>query len=287
MIIVTGASGTVGKEVVRELVSLRADFRTLVRTEAGAAKLKSQGLSPVLGDLDRPETLGAAFAGAERLFLLIMPSPLAATQTEQIVDVAKKAGIRHIVKLSALGVSDDTPINLASFHRASERVLEASSLEYTHLRPHFFMQNFTSNLFGYVESIKAGKLYIPMGHSGLSLVDAADIGAVAARVLTQKGHENRVYDITGPAALSFKQIADKLGAATGHKVDYVPVSDEDTLKAMCASGMPDWLAEGLVGYFRFFRLYGAQVANTVVSLTQRPGRTFDEFLIHAALRHVP
>jgi len=277
MILVTGSTGRIGREVVRELAALGAEFRALVRKNTDADKLRNQGVETVLGDFTQPQSIQTALQGVERVFVLAPSSPMQAELEGALVDEAKNAGVKHIVKLSVLGAGTQANSALLKWHRQSEQKIEASGIAYTHLRPNAFHQNFVSF---YAPSIAAdGMLYAPAEECKISWIDTRDIGAVAARVLTESGHEGNIYEITGSEALSYTQIAEKLSALVDKKVTYISVSDEDARQSMISFGAPDWYADGFVALYQFYRQGGgAVITDTVEQVTKTKPRSLDAYL---------
>jgi uncharacterized protein YbjT (DUF2867 family) len=183
--------------------------------------------------------------------------------------------VRHVVKFSAFGASADAPGGFAKWHGEAEAELRASGLDYTMLRPNFFMQN----LLGQAQTIAAeGRIYQPVGGARASFVDTRDVAAVAARVLTEDGHEGRSYDITGPEALSYYDVAERLSAAAGREITYVPVSPEDFRRGALAAGLPEWLVEAL-GLLNETLASGraSAVTDVVREVGKTEPRTFEQF----------
>lgn len=276
MILVTGATGMTGGELVRQLAAASVPVRAFVRDAAKAAPLRLAGVEVFVGDLRQPETFAAALTGADRLFLLTPAEPHQVEQQGRAVDAAQRAGVRHVVKLSALGAALDSPVSLGRWHAQTERQIEQSGMAWTHLRPHFFMQN----TLGFAPSIIAtGRFYAPLRDGRIGLVDVRDVAAVAARVLTTAGHEGKAYDITGPEALSFHDLAARIAAAAGRPVTYVDVPPGEAEKTMIAAGMPAWMADALVGLYGIFAAGHASATTQVVEeITGAPARTFTAFV---------
>ncbi|HWS85430.1 MAG TPA: SDR family oxidoreductase [Pyrinomonadaceae bacterium] len=276
MILITGATGTTGREVIAELRRLGAEgVRALVRDPARADFIREAGFEAVAGDFERPETLGAALEGVERALLLTPPTPDTVKHHREFVVAAAEAGVRHVVKLSAIGADADAPEGFGKWHGQSENLLKTSGLRWTMLRPNFFMQN----LLGQARQIAAtGHIYQPLGNARASFIDARDIAAVAARALTEDGHEDQTYTLTGPEALSYHDIAAKLSEATGRTIDYVPVSPEQFRAGAVGAGLPEWLVSALE---RLNELFASGAAAAVTDDVRRVGRkeltTFDQF----------
>jgi uncharacterized protein YbjT (DUF2867 family) len=268
MILVTGASGTVGSEVVKALVARKAPVRAGYRSRPQNVPA---GVETVALDYDRPETIAPALREVETLFLL---SNTVAPEV-RVVDEAKRAGVKRIVKLSVLGAGEGL-FEFARWHRPVEQHIEASGLAWTHLRPNGFMQNMI-NYKG--ETIRTqSALYASVGDAAISHVDARDIGAAAGRVLTESGHEGKAYDLTGGAALTYGQVAQALSTALGRTIRYVPITGEQYRAAAVAAGTPEPYADALVDLDRAYAAgVGSRVAADVKTLTGRDPISFDAF----------
>lgn len=274
MILVTGATGKVGQEVVRRLSARNASVRALVRDPARSSHIRLPGVEIVVGDLRQSETLAPALRGVDRVFLLSPPEPDQVELQGNVIDAAKRAGVRHIVKVSVAG-GPDSGTQIGRWHWSTEKQIEASGMAFTFLRPNFYMQQ----LWTFAPTIAAtGSFSLPMGTGEVSLVDARDVGAVAVSALTEDGHDRKIYDLTGPEALSFDAISDELSRATGRKIEYVHIPPEYARKQLLASGLPRWLAEDMLILCASFREgYGAGVSDSVRSVTGEAPRTFAQF----------
>lgn len=276
MILVTGATGTTGSEIVRQLGRAGAGgVRVMLRDAARAAAIEASGFEVVKGDFDDRPSLDAALAGVTKALLLPPPDPQMVERQSRFLEAAKRAGVRHIVKLSAINADASAAVGFSKWHGLSEQELKNSGLDWTMLQPNFFMQN----LLGSADSIRAqGVFYQPVGDARASFVDARDVAAVAARVLTGDGHEGKSYVITGPEALSFSEVADKLSAATNSRVTYVSVSPEDFQERLLGAGLPEWLADAL-GMLNEMLAAGraAAVNNVVRDVGETEPITFGQF----------
>ncbi len=281
MILVTGAGGTVGGEVVTQLrvsgVAVRAGYHSPEK----AANAKAEGIDAVVIDFARPDTLAAALRGADKLFLVLGANPDQAELEIAAVAAAKVAGVAHIVKLSVWGAEDEA-FHFARVHRAVEKEIEASGMTWTFIRPNGFMQN-TVNYMG--ETIRSqGAFYESAADARISHVDVRDIAAVAVRVLIEEGHESKAYPLTGPEALTYAEVAEKLSAVTGKRITYVPIPDEAFKEGAIASGVLEWYADSLVDLQRYYRDDSAsQVTEAVREVTGKAPISFDEF----AREHAP
>ena len=241
MILVTGATGTVGREVVTQLLAARQEVRALTRNPTTA------GLPPevevVAGDLDRTETLASAVKGIERVFSLALGRAIG-TQEERLARIAKDAGVRHVVKLSVLGAGGRGR-GVAAWHDAGERAIRESGLDWTFVRPGAFM----SNALWWSGTIKRqGKVFSNFGDGKLPVIHPRDIAAVAVRALTSAGHEGKIHPLTGPRALGVGEQVQILAAALGKPIEYVPVTDDVARQVMLDAGMPAYLIEALLPF---------------------------------------
>jgi uncharacterized protein YbjT (DUF2867 family) len=274
-ILVTGATGANGSELVRQLSAAGVPVRAMVHNRAKAASIEGPGVEIVEGDFTKPETLDAALQGAEKAFLVPPFEPRHVELTGNFIEAARRAGTKHIVKLSALGTAPDASFTIGRWHAQSEQQLEASGIEYTHLRPNGFMQN----IFAVAPLISGqGVFYQPAEDAKVSQVDIRDIAAVAVKALTEDGHAGKAYDITGPEALSFHEVAEKLSTVRGKPVSYVSVSPEDFKKSMLGWGQPEWLIDSLNELFAYYRAgQGATVTNVVAEVAKKQPISFDQF----------
>lgn len=268
MILVTGATGTVGTEVVKALSGRGQPFRAGYRTRPQNVP---PGQEAVQLDFEKPETLGPALRGVETMFLL---SSTVAPEAN-VVRAAKDAGVRRIVKLSVVRSAREE-FTFGQWHRAAERAIEDSGLQWTFLRPNGFMQNVV-NYMG--DTIKGqGAFYVSAAGAPVAHIDARDIGAAAARVLTEPGHEGQAYELSGPAALTYEEIASVLTRALGREIRCVAIADEDYRAGAIAAGMPEAYADALVDLGRFYRSgRAAEVTPDLRQLLGREGIRFEQF----------
>jgi uncharacterized protein YbjT (DUF2867 family) len=280
MNLITGASGHIGRELIHLLHDKGLEFRVLIPAEAGAAELEQAGVEIVSCDFADLKHLAGAMKKVERLFLASPPSPEQATRQGLLVKAAQKAHVQHVIKLSAHGATSDAPSRIARWHAQTERQIEDSGLDFTFLRPHYVMQNLLK--FEHVITIE-NAFYAPMGQGRVSMVDARDIAGVAAAVLRGNGDTGRAYEITGPEALSFEDVANKLSAVRKRQVTYVDIPPERAREGMLRAGTPDWLADAILELYAEYRGgAGEQVTEVVESLTDQRPRSFDEFAVDYA-----
>jgi uncharacterized protein YbjT (DUF2867 family) len=279
--LVTGATGTVGSEVVKQLSSAGQKVRAAINSITRATSNdKLKGVELVEMDYNKPETLVAAFKDADKLFLLTPASPKAAELASNLVSEAKKAGIRHIVKQSIIGADSELEVAHLRLHRQAEKIIEGSGIPFTFLRPNDFMQNFVNF---YSPTIKSNNaFYLPAEDAKVSFVDVRDIAAVAVKTLTDDDgnsrHTGKAYTMTGPEALSYYQVAEILSNATGKKIGYVNVPAEVTKQGMKDMGWDDWLIYTTLQLFDLYRKgYASQVYSAVEEVLARRSISFSQF----------
>jgi uncharacterized protein YbjT (DUF2867 family) len=280
MILVTGATGKVGQQLIQALQAKGAPFRALARSEASAQALAAKRIETVRGDLADPASLAIALKGVDKLFLLSSAPRFDGIEIP-VIQAVKAAGVRHVVKLSALGVQADSSSPLLRAHARIERFLEDSGLAFTILRPTFFSQNWAAF---YAQSIKAGQpVYANAGDARLGWIDTRDIAAVAAAALTEAGHEGRIYDLTGPEALTYAEVAARLGKLLGRDVTYVAVPDAAAYQAMTGMGFDPWYAYGMTTLNQGVRRGAADVLTGTVELVTGKAPTGIETLLKESL----
>jgi uncharacterized protein YbjT (DUF2867 family) len=274
MLLVTGATGTTGTEVLRALRGRELEVRALIRDESKADAVRELGAIPVAGDMGDPRTLEPALEGIERAYLVSPVSPMQAEYEQVFVETAKAAGVNHIVKLSVIGASTDSPLRFSRNHAIVEHALRDSGLEWTFLRPTGFMQN---NL-AWPSRVQDGTFYSPVPDAAFSIVDARDVAEVAVAALTGEGHAGKAYALTGPEAISYRDQARRLFAAAGREVEVQEVEAEAVKQALVAAGVPPWNAEGLAELWELYASGGATlVATGVQDVLRRPPRDLDAF----------
>jgi len=274
-VLVTGASGNVGSRVVQELKARGENVRAFVRDAKSAAVMFGDGVEIVTGDFGDEGSLRAALDGVDRVFLACSNQPRQVEYETRVIDTAKAAGVRRIVKLSALGAEIGSPVAFWDWHGRIEEHLQASGVPSVILRPAFSM----ANLLGSAEVIgQTGMLFLPAGGASVAMIDPRDVGAVAAGALTEDGHDGEAYTLTGPEAITFERVAEGLSAAVGQHVQFVSVPDEAARQSMTEQGLPEFVAGQIVTVFGFLRR-GMQASTTgmVQALTGREPRGFAEF----------
>jgi uncharacterized protein YbjT (DUF2867 family) len=272
VIVVTGATGTVGSEVVRRLAAAGHWVRAVVRDEAAAAARLGPGVELARGDLSDPGTLEKPLTGATRMYLLAPLVPELAAWEAGAIAAAGRAGIRHLVKHSNIGAADDAASRMQRWHRAGELLIEDSAMTWTFIRPTGFM----TNALAWAGTIRAqNAVYWTGGDGRVAVVDPRDIAAVAVAALTGTGHDGKAYDITGPQALSNAEQTAAIAAAIGRPLRYVDIPENAARDSMLSMGMP---AEIVAGLLEFTAETGTgpdqAVSSAVPDVTGHPARTF-------------
>jgi NAD(P)H dehydrogenase (quinone) len=230
MIVVTGATGQLGRLVVQGLP--HDQVVAAARTPEKAADL---GVEVREADYDRPETLAAAVAGADKVLLVSGNEPgKRVPQHRAVIDAAVRAGVRHLVYTSAPH-ADTTELVLAPEHKATEEAIRASGIPFTFLRNGWYHENYVDTI---ARAAETGELVGAAGAGRVASAARADFAAAAIAVLTGTGHENKVYELTGDVAWSFPELAAEIAAVAGTPVEYRDLSPEDFEKALIDAGTP-------------------------------------------------
>ena len=275
MILIIGGTGTNGREVIDRLVAAGEPTRALVRDAKGSDDLRAKGVEVVVGDLDDPASLDRAFAGADRAFFLAAVDERMGRWFDNFLGAATRSGKPRVVKFSGMGADPASSTTLLRIHGEADRSLIGSGLPYTIIRPNSFHQNL---LWSAATIRSSSEFYLPVGDAHQSLIDVRDIAAVAATVLTQPGHEGQIHEVTGPESLTYHQVADRLAAAIGRPVRYVPVPPDAALASMLSSGMPAWNARAVSDLYTVFAAgLAAETTDTVARVTGKPPIPFAQF----------
>lgn len=269
-ILVVGATGTVGSELVTQLAERGHKVRALVRDPA---KARSLGVEAIVADLARPETLPAAFAGIDRAFVIAPAVPNLEELEVNAFAAAERAGVRHIVYLSnfGAGVFDD---DLWRAHGANEQRLRAMRASWTILRPVRFMSHVP---YGWASVRDAGKLIEPQGGRKVTMIDPRDIAAAAVLALTTSGHEGKVYELVGEA-LTGAEMARDLSSVLGKPITFINASEEEARYELLRSGLPAPIAEKVLYYFGTLREGRWYETSTLRMLLGRTPRTYRAWL---------
>jgi uncharacterized protein YbjT (DUF2867 family) len=273
MILVTGAAGVTGREVVKALLERGEAVRALVRDAERGRPLAELGAELAVGDLEDAATLAAGFHAVDRVYLLLPSVPTAPGQAANAIAAARPAGVGLIVRHSILASGE--PGAYTEWNGAADRLVARSGIPFVTLRPSFFMQNL---LWSAAEIAATGQFTLPVGDAVVSHIDVRDIAAVAATVLTEPGHAGRSYALTGPEALSYHQVAERLGTALGRPVKFVDLPEAEYRRVSLEAGQPEWLVAANVAiYDQARRGLFSPVTATVRALTGRDPIPFAQF----------
>ena len=211
--LVTGATGTVGCHVAAALADRDCSLRVGLRDPDRTPDSVPDTAEVVTFDFARPETWGETLDGVDGLFLLRPPAVNSETVGE-FAEAAGRVGVDQIAYLSTLGAEKNPLVP----HHGIEKRVRGSDAAHTLLRASFFMQNLSE--VHREDIVEHDDMFVPAGDGATSFVDARDLGAVAATVLTEAGHENRAYDLTGPEALDYHEVAETFSEVLGRRIDY-------------------------------------------------------------------
>jgi len=273
-ILVTGSTGNVGSEVVRSLLEIGQPVVAAAFDGRDAQDVPGEDTETVLFRFGEGETYRDAFAGVGKLFLM-RPPQISDVQTYllPVVDHARQVGVRHIVFLSLLGADRQRFVP----HYKVEKHLEASGVPYTFLRPSFYMQNL--NTTHRAEIRDRDGILIPVGEAQTSFIDVRDIGAVAAKILAEPGHENRAYELTGGEALDYYQVADLFTEVLGRKITYRNPSIPHFIRYQRQRGIPVQAVLIMAGLYTATRFgSGKRVTEDVAALLGRAPITVRQYI---------
>jgi uncharacterized protein YbjT (DUF2867 family) len=272
-ILLTGANGQVSTAAIAALKGTGHEIFGLVRDPSKGERL---GIELRVGELDRPRSLEGAFDGIDTAFLLAGPSEGAPYQMSNALWAAKQAGVKHVVRMSAIGAAPGAPGLNGRLHALSDRELEVSGLPYTILQPHFFWQNL---LFAASTIAQEGAMYWALGEAALPGIDVEDVGAVTARILANPGpHAGKTYTLTGGEAITLHQVATAIGEAAGKRVKYVPIPLETMVEGLSRSGIGDYSEVAYRDYMALYaRGWQSQPTDTVKRILGRSPRSIADF----------
>ena len=276
MILITGASGNAGGAVLHEVLKNGSGVRAMVRSKEDSAKVP-QGATAVIADFADKQSLSRALEGVDAAYLVCSPVRELVELESNMIDACREAGVKHMVLNSALGAGDFAK-SFPSWHRKVEDKLKGSGIDFTILRPNGFMQNLIAY---FAPSIRSeGAFYQSTGSAKVSHIDVRDIAVAAAKILSSPAHHSRkIYELSGPEALSYAEIAEKISKATGRKVQYVDIPPDAQRKALLDMGTPDFLVTALLELQEYYASGKAStVDGTLESLINRAPTTMDEFL---------
>lgn len=268
-VLVTGATGTVGSDLIPALRARGATVRAMVRNPDRSIP----GVENAVADLRDPESVTAALKGVDAVFLNSPSAEDAAMLQMRFADLAHGAGVKRLVLLSQYAARADSPVRFLRWHAEVEAHVREIGLDHTVLRPNLYMQA----LLGFAGTMAQGWFAAPIGDATVSIIDTRDIADTAASVLTSTGHTGRTYTLTGPRAVTHGQIAHALSTATGRDIAFRD-APADQFTAALAGLLPPWQLDGLVeDYAHYARGEAADVHTSVTDLTGHPARDITDF----------
>ncbi|MEM7281269.1 MAG: SDR family oxidoreductase [Pseudomonadota bacterium] len=277
MLLITGATGKVGRAAGKALSESGIPFRVLVRDPQRLSLPPSESIQVAVGDLSSPKTLETALEGVNCALLVTGNSESQEVQERNFIDAAASCGVSRVVKISSMEASPTTTAVLPKLHYDIEQHTKASGMAWTFLQPNFFMQN----LLMYAEPIgKAGVFALPFGNAKAALIDVKDIGAVCAKVLQEEGHDNATYQLTGSTLQSFHDVAACFSDCLGKEVKYIPQSAEEFRGVLSNFIHSTWHLDALCELFA--QIEAGALENTTDHVKQLLGhspRSLKDFIV--------
>ena len=279
LVLVTGATGTIGTAVVEALLEAGIPIRAAYNSPRSQAKLKELGATETVQlDMNDSASLEAAFVGVSQAFLLVPFVPTIVEQGKALIDAAQKANVNYVVRLSAIGAAPDAALLPGQWHGQLDEHLKASGLLYTIVQPNFFMQNFVTF---YGETINSqNALYLPYGEAKVSWVDARDIAAVVASCFQHsEDHTGKTYLLTGSEAPTMNEVAATLSQTLERTITYYDVTEADATAAMQQQGIPEIMVQALSDLNGIAKVgYAGVISPDVATVTGRAARSFSQFV---------
>jgi uncharacterized protein YbjT (DUF2867 family) len=273
-ILITGTTGKVGSELVKLFVQENIIVRTATRNPNSIPSYFSQSTEVVEFNFEKQETFASVLDGIQKVFLIARPGDNHSDEVAKpFIEAAKKMGIQHIVNLTAIGVEKDDSFML----RKLEKNIETSGIHFTHLRPNWFMQNFSSAPM-LNEIMSTGTLRLPADDAKLSFIDVRDIASAAFKVLTTDNHIDKSYTLTGKESLNHFQVVEKISNASGKQIKYIPISEDIARTELLKKGIPSGIIERWVEFYRKIRQgFCSPVYEDVELLIGCSPITFDQY----------
>lgn len=276
MILITGASGSVGKAVLLEaIIRTKSNIRSMYRSKEEAIKAPT-GCKPILADYADKRSLLKALDGVTSVYVVCSPIPQLVELESNMLDACKESGVKHVVLNSAMGAGDCGK-SFPSWHRKVEDKLKTTGLSFTILRPNGFLQNIVA--FNAASIRAQGAFYAAMGDAKVSYLDIADIAVAAVKALSGGAHAGKTYELNGPEAISNQELAKRISKVAGRTVNFVDIPESAQREAMLGLGMPDWQVTALLELQQYYKQGGgAKTDGLLKSLIERDPITLDQYL---------
>jgi uncharacterized protein YbjT (DUF2867 family) len=276
MILITGASGSVGKAVLLEaIIRTKSNIGSMYRSKEEAIKAPT-GCKPILADYADKQSLLKALDGVTSVYVVCSPIPQLVELESNMLNACKESGVKHVVLNSAMGAGDCGK-SFPSWHRKVEDKLKTTGLSFTILRPNGFLQNIVA--FNAASIRAQGAFYAAMGDAKVSYLDIADIAVAAVKALSGGAHAGKTYELNGPEAISNQELAKRISKVAGRTVNFVDIPESAQREAMLGLGMPDWQVTALLELQQYYRQGGGGKTDGLLkSLIERDPMTLDQYL---------
>ncbi len=247
MILITGATGKTGSAAVQELSNQNIPFRVLIRNEDKLNQITDMGGEVIIGAIEDDAALNQAMEGVQKALVLLPNSEQQLFLEKKVVDAALEANVQHIVKMSSMEAVPEATSPIPKLHMQSENYIKNSGMNWTMIKPNFFMQNLLGSGKTIVEQ---NKFFLPMGEGKAGMIHTKDVGTVIAKVLSEDGHEGQNYEVTGPEILSFHDVAEIFSKVLGKKVDYINVPIDEYKKTLSQFLTNQWHLDSVIDLFK-------------------------------------
>jgi uncharacterized protein YbjT (DUF2867 family) len=275
MILITGASGSVGKAVLQEACRTESGVRAMYRSKEEAAKAPRE-CAAVLADYADKKSLRGALDGVSAAYVVCSPIPQLVELESNMLDACKESGVKHVVLNSAMGAGDYGK-SFPSWHRKVEDKLKTSGMSYTILRPNGFLQNIV--VYNAPSIRTQGAFYAAMGDAKVSYLDVADIAVVTVKTLQGGAHSGKTYELNGPEAISNQELAKRISKVVGRTVNFVDIPESAQREAMLGLGMPEWQVTALLELQQYYKQGGGGKTDSLLAkLIAREPVTLDQYL---------
>jgi len=247
MILITGATGKTGSAAVQELSNRNIPFRVLIRNEDKLNQITDMGGEVIIGAIEDDAALNQAMEGVQKALVLLPNSEQQLFLEKKVVDAALEANVQHIVKMSSMEAVPEATSPIPKLHMQSENYIKNSGMNWTMIKPNFFMQNLLGSGKTIVEQ---NKFFLPMGEGKAGMIHTKDVGTVIAKVLSEDGHEGQNYEVTGPEILSFHDVAEIFSKVLGKPVDYINVPIDEYKKTLSQFLTNQWHLDSVIDLFK-------------------------------------